>query len=320
MEAYNIEKIGIRKMNVFLSSDKKQKQLVICRADKAGSLFGKYFVAHDADGGNHAFYLDDVAVTDPENYQKPTLPSTGWTDHRVAIAQNASATQIAAALKTAFDAVTGKFAATATGKNLIVELGKLGYAHPMRDALVDAKTTGFGFRVIDIGFSRISIGAIEGDIEISGMTQTEKDIQIHQEGETSLGKVISGYNNPEFKCNQYETDKESIKRALLMVGGQTILPEIEDADESVGYGPVSLGGQKPFLKVELVPVEADEADKSENWTIWKAQFNLESFTFARTEFATIPLTGTMFPDNTKPKAIQFYLIGDPAPYLPAVTP
>lgn len=316
MEAYNIEKIDIRKMNVFLSNDQKQKMLIICRADKDGDIFGKYLVAHDASGGNHIFYLDDVENTDPLTYEKPNLPSSGWTDHRVPIAKDSSGTVIALALKTAFEGIVGnKFTASVSGKNLTVELGAVGYAHPIRDALKTADKTGFGFRVVNLGFDRVSIGAIEGDIEVSGMEQSVKEIQIHQEGETSLGERVTGYSNPQLTFNAYQTDKDGLKRVLLMVGGQTMLPEIEDAEEAIGYGPTAIGGAKPTFKVELIPTDAGEVEKKDNWTIWKAQFNLEKFTFSRTEFASIPLVAKIYPDKTKPVLLQFLIIGDPTPYM-----
>nr|BFD58910.1 hypothetical protein CKG001_10170 [Bdellovibrio sp. CKG001] len=319
MSMYDVTKIKIQRMNVMVSSKVKQKQQITCKADVAGSSFGKYFVAHDADGGNHAFYLDDIAVVDEAQFLKPALPSEGWTEHRVAIASGASGTAIATAIKNAMNLVVGKFVATSTGRFVEYELGALGYAHPGRDSMVAAKKTGFGFKVISLGFSRTSIGAIEGDIEIAGLEQATKAIQIHQEGETELAKVVTGYTNPTLTFNQFETAKESIERALLMVGGQGILPEFEDSESIVGYGPTLLGAQKPQFRVELVPAgpDVDETDKSGWWTIWKADFNLEKFMFGRTEFSTIPMTATMYPEKSLPPAVQFFAPGDVSKLEPA---
>lgn len=306
----NIENIKIRPMRVYIGSNDKQKEVITCRADVSGDLFGKYFVIHTPAGENYAVYLDDETVVVPGSYLKPTLPTTGWTDVRVAIASGESATGVASAIKTALEAISGsKFTCVASGKTVTVTHSAAGYAHPCRDAVISAKKTQFAFKAVKLGMVETSIGAIEGDIEISGMEQTVKEIMTHATGETAQAEITTGYSKPEMKFNQFEFDKVAIKRALILSGGQTMLPEIEDAQEVVGYGTTGMAGQKPQYKMRLHPVDMDANDNSEDWTIWKAAFNLESFTFSGTEFSTIPLTASMYPDATKPKMIEFFAIG-----------
>lgn len=306
----NVENVKINPMYVLVGSDEKQKQQILTRADLAGDLFGQYICIHDADGGNHLIYFDDVTEVIPANFLEPDFPSTGWTSHRVPIAENASSTAVATALKTAILAITGKFTATSFGKIVTYECSAKGYAHPGRDAIPTASRTGFAFRLLKVGFAEISIGAIDGDIEVSGLEQSLKEIMTHATGESAQGEIVTGYSKPEISFTQMEVDKSGLQRALVLAGGQTVLPEIEGAEVAMGYGPTAMGTQKPQFKVRLHPVANDAADRSEDLTIWKASFNLDGLKYSGTEFQTVPLKGSIYPDTTKIKTLQYFAMGD----------
>ncbi|MEN0059513.1 MAG: hypothetical protein AAGB31_11810 [Bdellovibrio sp.] len=310
MSKQDVANIKIKPMYVYLSADSKQTEQVTCVADVEGSLFGNYFALHTPAGENHAVYLDDATVVDSEDYLLPVLPGSGWTATRVAIAEDDSATAIAGKIKTALLAVSGSpWTVVQSGKVLIITHATEGYAHPARDAIKTAKKTGFSFAVKAIGFAEISLGAIEGDIQLTGMEQNVKEVQTHATGETVQSEITTGYSKPELGFSLMEFDKAAIKRAMVMVGGQTMLPEIEDAEEVVGYGMTLMGGSKPTFKLRLHPVALDDADTSEDITFWKAAIGLESFTFSGTEFSTIPVTASIYPDSTKPKSIEFFSMG-----------
>lgn len=312
-ELYNLEGIKHRRKNIFVSSDLKQESEIVCKPDVDGNSFGLYLCAHAVDKTNHIFYLDDVAETEEENFKAPVVPES-WVLHRVPIAKDASGSAIATSLTTVVNSVAGKFAATATGKRVRFKLAVKGYAPAVRDALVAAKRTGFSFRLINVGLSRVAIGAMEGDVEIGGLQTTNTEVQIHQKGETPVASSVSGYETPTVSFAGYETDKEALKRFFVMIGAQTMIPEIEDAEETIGYGPTLIGSQKPTFKVEVVPEDADEADKSDNWTLWKVAFDIESMTFAATELATVPLSGSLFPDLRQLGMNQYFVVGDATPY------
>lgn len=310
MSKQNIANIKVQPMYVYISSDQKQKEQVTCVADVEGNLFGKYFVLHTTVGGNYAVYLDDTTIADANDYNDPVLPTAGWTAVRVAIAENDSATAIAGKIKTALDAITpAKWTITATGKVLTIEHAANGYAHPARDAVKTLGKTGFSFKALALGLAETSLGAIEGDIVLSGMEQTVKEVMTHATGETPQDEKTTGYSKPELAMTLMEFDQASIKRIMVMTGGQTMLPEIEDAKEVVGYGMTLLGGAKPTFKLRMHPVALDDADTSEDITFWKSAFSMESFTFSGTEFSTVPVTASIYPDSTKPKLIEFFGMG-----------
>lgn len=302
MEYQNVDNVVIQPMRVILGDNTMLVQKITCRADVAGDLTSKHFVLHTPTE-NHVFWFDDGVVTDP------TFP-TGWVVHPIVFADDDSATSIATKVAAVIAALTGKFTATASGKVVTVTNTAAGYAHAGRDAYEEAKRCGFAFKITTLGFAEVSAGAIKDDIEISGMTSKSKEILTHATGETVQGEIITGYDKPTLKLNFYEFNKAAIKRALILAGGQTMLPELEDATEIIGYGQTSLGSAKPTIKVRLHKVDADDADMSEDWNIWKASVSVDSFKFSGTDFSEIPVSIAIYPDTTKPGLIQFFAIGD----------
>ncbi|MBO9668517.1 MAG: hypothetical protein J7501_17095 [Bdellovibrio sp.] len=302
MEYQNVDNVKIQPMRVVLGDNVKQVQKLTCRADVAGDLAGKWFVVHTPTE-NYMVWFNSGTDDAPEEVM-------GWTLVEIVLVPGDSATALAGKIATALGALATKFTAVASGRNVTISCVAAGYAHPMRDAWVDTNKVGFACRVMVLGFTEVSAGAIKDTIEISGMTPKVKPITTHATGETEQGEVITGFDKPSLKFNFYEFDAEAIKRAMIISGGQTVLPEIEDAQVLMGHGTAAMGGSKTTVKVKLHPVDLDDADRSMDWTVWKAAFAVDSFKFSGTEFADIPVTASVYPDNKKPKPIQFFAIGD----------
>lgn len=308
----NIANIGIRRLTMSIGSAQKHKQTYSFPPDKAGDSFGKYFVVHDSTGGNHAFYFDDVSVVDEEDYLAPELPPTGWTPHRLPIAEGASSTAKATAFKTMLDTLSTKFTPAISGKVVTVEDKAAGFVIPGRDALVNAKKSGVATTILLQGYAKTAVGALSEEVSLGGMESNVKDVLTHATGETSQAKITTGFANPELTFNMLETDDASFQKAMIYIGGGVILPEFEDADLIVGWGTQSMGSAKPQFQISLHPAEAAESETKGDITIWKADFGVDSIAWNPTEFMTMPLKATLYPDTTKPPAMQFWAKGDMA--------
>ena len=294
-----VENIKIQPMRVYIGDDTKQEQKITCAGDVASSLAGTYFLAHTPGGEKHAFWLDNGIIAD--------VVITGWTMHAVIYAPGDSATVLAGKIQAVADALTTKFDATVSGKVITLTCVEAGYALPARDG---ADATGFAFAVSKLGFAKQEIGNLEGDIEISGFEVSKQEIKTHATGSTVQGEIITGYSKPTMKLNLYDTNKDAIKKAIVLMGGHSLIPEDAGASELIGYGPTSVGGASPTVRLTLHPVNADASEKDQDWNIWKASFNMDSFKFSGENFSSIPLTISIYPDETKPKLMQFFAIGD----------
>lgn len=291
-------------MKVTIGKDTAQVEKITCVADVSSSLQNKYFLFTTSAGVKHyAWFNVGGSGADP-------APAGGWTGHEVAIAADASATAVATALQAVLDAVTG-FDATVSGYVVTLTHTAVGYAQPAYDA-AGASATGFSFKVTTLGQTAQEAGCIQGDIEFGGFEQTKVEVTCHDTGTTVRNEIISGYAKPTVSFTLQETDKESIKKILVMYGMNSFTPVGADKEEVFGYGPQNVGGQNPKVQINLHPVSLQASDRSEDWTIFSAELGLESFNFSGESVSTIPATFNIYPDETKPKSIQFFMIGDAA--------
>ena len=298
-----IQNVQIRPMYVTIGKDIVQAQSITCVPDVASSLQNKYFLFMDAAGAKrYAWFNVATLGVDP-------APVFG-TGHVVAIAANATATAVATALAAILTAVTG-FDAAASGYIVTLTHTAIGYAQPAYDA-ASPNGTGFSFRVLTLGMTASSAGCIEGDIEMGGFEQDKVEITCHDSGTTIKNELISGYSKPTISFTLQETDKASLKKILIMAGMKSFTPIGADKDEVFGYGPANVGGQNPKVLINLHPVALDASDKTEDWNIWSAELGLDTFTFSGENVSTVPASFNIYPDETKPKTIQFFMIGDAA--------
>ena len=293
----SVANIQVRPMHVFIGKDQSQVQTI--KTVVGTSLGGKYFLFHDSAGAKHYAWFNTGASTDP-------APAGNWTECEVAILVGDTAGQVATKLATALAAVTG-FDAVASGTTVTLTHTATGYSQPARD--VD---TTFAFAVTVTGSLERNIGEIQGDIELGGFEQQKVEITTHAGGSTVQKEIVSGYAKPEVAFTLQETDKETIKKVLVDYGMHSMTPVGADKEEIFGYGPANVGGSNPKVLVRLHPTELDATDKSEDFNFWSCELQLESLTFSGESVSTLPLSFSVYPDQTKPKAIQFLMIGDAA--------
>lgn len=309
--SFDSKKIKADPHHVFFGSDVKQVEVITCVADIESSLDGKCFFFHTPSGAKHFIHLkeaDSVAAV-------PAF--TGWTAHEVEFDEDDSSIAIATKIAVVAAALNTVFAsAVATDNEVKFTQKDFGYCNQMRDAMATAKQTGFAFALIEAGQTEERLGSLEGDIELSGLTKQMFEIKTHQTGGTVQAEIITGYDKPTVGYTMYETHKEAIKRILQWAGQRVIISELAGATEGIGYGLANIGGSNPKYRMRLHPVAKDFADKSFDKTFWAVTANLEGLTFSGENPSTIPITATVYPDETK-KGAEFFYIGNPADLLTA---
>ena len=299
----SIENIKVKPMYVYIGKDQAQVQTIKCVADVSSSLQNKYFLFHDSAGvKRYAWFNVATLGTDP-------APAGGWTGHAVAISANATATAVATALAGVLTAVSG-FDATSSDAVVTLTATAIGYAQPAIDST--AAPTTFAFKVTTLGMTKLSAGCIQGDIELSGFAQTKVEITCHHTGSTVIDERISGYEKPVLSFTLQETDKASLQKILVYYGMPVFTPVGADKEAVFGYGPANVGSSNPRVPITMHEVADDASDKTNDWNIWAAELALDTFNFSGESVSVFPATFNIFPDETKPKGIQFFMIGDAA--------
>jgi len=298
----NIANIAIKPMLAFVGVDRAQVQKITCRGSSlANSLSAKYFTFQDPAGAKHYAWFDTGASVDP-------APAGGWTGHKVTITEGADGSAVASALQAVLTAIVG-FDATVSGPDVILTNTVNGFANPAKDPSLAAGTN-FNFAITVAGSLEIEAGAIDGDIEISGLSPEEVDITAHESGTTVRGTLVKGYKPIEAKLTFKESDKATLKRAFAAAGQLPFVPVGAGATEVFGYGPQAVGTQLPNTQLRLHPVQKADGDRSEDITIWKARGVFDALTFSGENIALLPLKFKVFADETKQKQIQFFCVGD----------
>lgn len=296
-----IQNVKIRPQYVYIGKDTAQVQLIT--VVPGAGLSGKYFLFHDSAGAKHYAWFNTGASVDP-------APAGGWTGHAVVITAGDTATEVAVALSAVLGAVAG-FDSTSSIAVVTLTHTVIGYAMPARNPDEDSvDSAGFAYLVSVLGQTKTSAGCIDGDIEVSGFAQDVEEIKCHASGSTVKGEIIKGYSKPEMKFTLQETDNDSLKKALVLAGMPVYLPIGADQVPVFGYGPANVGGSNPQVQIELHPVEKDAADKSEDTTFWKCQASLDTLNWSGENRSLIPVSFSIYPDDLKPKGIQYFMRGD----------
>lgn len=295
------ENIQLEPVDVYIGKNQAQKQKITCLADVSSSLNNKYFLIYDETGERmYVWFNVGAAGVDPA--------LAGYTEIEVAIAVNATAQQVAAALQAALDAKT-EFVATVSGKVVEVTNAAIGYATQAHDADIEASRTLFAFDMVVVGDTMEKVGMLDGDVELSGLSQEPLDVTAHQTGTTKLAQLLTGAGSPELAINLKEVTVDRIKKMRRYTSGEH-LPVGQGSTPLVGGG---LRGQfKPVLttRVVLHPVSKEFADHSRDVCLWKCSVDLDTMTFSGENVLTLPVTVKANYDCSKPSPVSVWAYGD----------
>lgn len=295
----NAANIKIEPMNVIFGDDVAQVQKITCVADDSGSLENKYLFIYSAlNEKKYHVYFDTGTGVDPD--------PGGSTAVKVTILEDATASAVADAVKTALDALDD-FSATASGAVVTVTNAANGYATRAHEG----DDTGFNFEVVTQGDKAEGAGYIEGEIQLQGLGEDLEPVTAQQEGSTVLAHLRKG--NPELSITVTfkETSKAQLRRVFLS-SGSTHTPSGPGSSELFGLGTSkqfssTLGQAK---RLTLHPVRKSAADKSDDWNFWKAYLTLDSLNFSGETAFNVPVTFMIYPDRSKPDDICYLAVGD----------
>lgn len=290
--------IQIVPMDVYFGKNTPQVETI--KTTVGTLLGGKYFLFTTSAGVKHYAWFNTGLSVDP-------APAGGWAANPVSILVGDSASEVATKLAAVLTVIAG-FDATASGNTVTLTHTATGYAEPAYDSV--AAPTLFAFKVTTLGMTEVNSGCIQGDIELSGFEQSKIPITCHASGTTVLEERISGVSNLNLAFTLQETDKDSLKRLLSYYGMNSFTPVGADKESVFGVGTPVLGSTNPRIYIRMHPVALDASDKSKDYNFWTSELSLESFNFSGENVSAVPATFVVYPDKTKPKSIQFFMIGD----------
>lgn len=275
---------------------KYQTDKVTCLKDTASSLNSKWFGVNKAKDATKYYVWFNVggAGVDPAPAGRTAIP--------VAIDVGASAETVAAAVKTAVNAIAGLFASQ-NAQYVTMSAQQPGVTTKAFDGTAP---TGFTFEEIVAG-SEDDLGYLDGDIEIT-LDEKILDIKGHQTGEDIIAAVRQG-KTCEIKCTLLEAHTANLELALLQAGS-AYTPG--GGSEVVGWG--SKTNSKNILtyagKLVMHPHALGAGDKSRDMNFWRAYLKPGSIKYSGDNPLKVEVTFKMFTDTRKKSEVDVLFLGD----------
>lgn len=299
--ANNVQNIKIEPCNVLWQIE--EQWIVKTIADVASNLQNQWFkVFLNETQWKHVWYNVATLGVDP-------APAGSQGGIVVAIAANATASAVATATASAVDGDTA-FVATASGDEVTITNATPGQVGEMVDG---AATTGFTFTQTQDG-GDLDLGYLDGDIEMS-FEESQLDINSHQTGLTPLASLRQGLVNEITLTMKEVSNVAKLREIILGTAGGTDTPS--GGTEVFGWGTASLGGNTivKSRRVILHPVNAGSS-KAKDICFWKGYALPDSLVISGENPRQLALTFKSYKDDSKPEAINQWVIGDWSQYLP----
>lgn len=299
-----VENIKVEAMKVYYGVSTAQiEKITISPATTKVSLAAKYFYAYTSAGVKHVFWFDTTGADVAPVISDATL-------HKVDISSGTIDTvaEYATALASAFTAVAGVYAGSASNNVVTVTHSVAGYASSMHDARDPLKVTNFGFSISTQGDSEDELGCIDGDLEVS-FKESFIDVNCHAQGVTPVAQLKNGVSSVEITLNLQETTLAKLKKMFTKTGG-SFTPD--GGTEVFGMGTFKNFENmfKFATKLRLHPVRLLDGDKSEDWTFHKAMPNLTGVTFSGENVFAVPVTFKVYPAESVDSRVNYFSIGD----------
>jgi hypothetical protein len=271
-------------------------------ADVSSSLNNTYFDLNSTDSSfsevkHYVWFNVASAGTDPA--------ISGKTGIEVAIAANDSAITIAAAVKTAVDALTTKFKTSSVDGSGSITIENL-YIGPITDE-TDSGSAGVTYTV-DLEGIGGNLGDTTGGITFN-METSAVEIKSDQKGDYVLDEVFTG---AALSMDMSLLEMTAAKWAMIIggVAGDNFTP-------SGGTEVTGMGTDKTFKNAtsfagELVlkPLSTLAGDNSRNITFWLCAPVPSSINFSGTDVQAMSVTFKAYFDQTKNSKVNMFVFGD----------
>lgn len=274
---------------------RRQKTIVDLASATPAGLDGTHLLISSIDTDYYVWFDLDNLSTDPA--------IAGRTGIEVDISTGDNAKAMTDALVSAMEAVVEgldkAFYAESAGLTCAsIEVFKLGEA---KNTSADGDT---GLTVTEqITGSYSDLGCLAEDFDFSPEVSVT-DITCHQEGETPLDQVITGFTL-EIELGLLDTSKERIKELIGQGIGQTYTPA--GGDELIGIGSSSIGKSSFDVGGELRLVPVNDADRA--WVFPLAVAKLSSLSYSGVEKQVLTMNFTILLDRKVRKEINYAYCG-----------
>lgn len=290
--AVNASNIILEPCDVYIG--RREKTTVLCVADSSGSLNNLYFTLGTAGNATATHYVwlnVNSAGTDPA--------PTGLTGIEVAVATDASAATVAAAVQAAVEAIDG-FNTKVSSATVTIENAEIGLG--MAD---DAGSTGFTITQVVEG-SKSDLGGTSGGITLSPEV-SKVEVKADQTGEQLLDEINNGVNATiAMSLSEVTADKWS-----------TIVGQItgDETTPASGTKVVGFGESKRFTNLtsysfELVLKPSNSSDDLRNITFWKTTCTPSSVNFSGSDLQVMEVEFKAYRDTTRNTAVNLMAFGD----------
>ena len=269
-------------------------------ADSSGSLNDTYF---DLNLVNYSFVEAAYYVWLNVNSAGVDPAVSGKTGIEVAVATDATAATVAAAMKSAIDASDVECFTVVTSGVLFV-------TNQVQGAITvetDAGSTGFTFTVGELGLS-VDLGATSGPIELTLSTETVP-ITSNQTGSLIGSDIFTG-STAEVGLSLIEITKEKFDILVGEVTGDSVTPV--SGTKVSGFGESRLFQALDALGGQLIlhPVRLPVSDKSADVVFHRSAPKVDSLNFDGTAPQEMATTFTAYLDQSFNKAINLFAKGD----------
>ena len=275
---------------------RRHKTCIDLEGSSAVALDGKHFLISSVSTDYYVWFNLDDSSTDPAVAERTAI--------EVDIALADSALGVAAKLKSAIDAVvsgTDKefYSDLETGGCVCVETFKLGEAN---SASADGDT---GLKVTtELIGSFSDLGSLAEDFDFAPEV-SETDITSHQDGETPIDKVITGFAL-DIELGLLDTSKERIRELVGQGIGSTYTPT--GGTELIGLGSSSLGRSSFDIGGELRIVPVNDASRAFIFPLAVAK--LSSLSYSSVEKQVLTMNFSVLLDRKVRPEVNFAYCGE----------
>ena len=270
-------------------------------ADSSDSLDGTYL---DLNLIGYDFAEDQYYVWFNTSGGAATDPAiSGKTGIEVAVATDATAAVVAAAIVSAIDTANVPVFVSASS-NVVTLTNQVQGAIT---AETDSGSTGFTLSVGTVGLS-VELGATDGPIELALNTETSV-IQSNQTGSLAGSEIYLG-SSAEISMSLIEVTKARFDTLVGEVTGDSVTPS--GGTKVAGFGESRLFQALDELGGQLIlhPIRLADADKSSDVIFWSSAPLAESLNFDGTAPQALSVTFKAYLDRGQNTAINLFARGD----------
>ncbi len=277
----------------------EQQHLTTVAAAAASGLNNKYFTISTPTAGFYVWFNVNSGGTDPS--------VSGRTGIEVELATDDTAAEVATAMATAIDAVSGFNSVVSVCNSTLVYI-QAAIAGAVT-ASADAGATSMTITNVRTG-ARLDVGFIDGDIEL-GLTENLIDVTAHQTGGQIIGALRSGRNIDNISIAMKESDAAKMKQ-IIEASGVEYTPDGGTAVSAWGSEDAKAFSNilSDCRKLVLHPISKADNNYTEDMCFWRAYPLLTGLMISGENPRMMNVEFKIMPDGILEKEARVFVKGD----------